>query len=128
MGISTLDDVNDATLPMAIGGLTYGVSPLEMAAAYASIANNGTYIKPTFYSKVEDADGKIVLEPKQTTERVCSEDTAYIVKDILTSVVTGSQGYGGTASYCKISGMDVADKTGTTNGDVDRWLCGFTKY
>jgi len=128
MGISTLDDVNDATLPMAIGGLTYGVSPLEMAAAYASIANNGTYIEPTFYSKVEDSDGKIVLEPNQTTERVCSEDTAYIVKDILTTVVKGSQGYGGTASYCKISGMDVAVKTGTTNGDVDRWLCGFTNY
>ena len=128
MGISTLDDVNDASLPMAIGGLTYGVSPLEMAAAYASIANNGVYIEPTFYSKVEDADGKIVLEPNQTTERVCSEDTAYIVKDILTTVVKGSQGYGGTASYCKISGMDVAVKTGTTNGDVDRWLCGFTNY
>ena len=125
MGISTLDDVEDATLPMAIGGLTHGVSPLEMAAAYASIANNGTYIEPTFYTKVEDSDGKVVLEPTQKTERVCSEDTAYMVKDLLTSVVYDA---GGTASYCKIKGMDVAAKTGTTNDDKDRWLCGFTNY
>lgn len=125
MGITTLDDVKDATLPMAIGGITNGVSPLEMAAAYASIANNGTYIEPTFYSKVEDSDGKIVLEPNQKTEKVCSEDTAYVVKDLLTSVVKDS---GATASYCKISGIDVAAKTGTSNGDVDRWLCGFTNY
>ena len=128
MGISTLDEELDSGLPMAIGGLTYGVSPLEMAAAYASIANNGTYVEPTFYSKVEDSDGKVVLMPNQKTERVCSEETAYIVKDILTSVVSGSQGYAGTASYCKISGTDVAVKTGTTNDDYDRWLCGLTNY
>ena len=125
MGISTLSDTRDAGLSTAIGGLTYGVSPLEMAAAYASIANDGTYIEPTFYSKVEDADGKVVLEPGQKTEKVCSEDAAYIVKDLLTSVVKGS---GGTATYCAISGIDVAAKTGTTNDDFDRWLCGFTNY
>ena len=125
MGISTLDDVNDSGLPMTIGGLTYGVSPLEMAGAYASIANNGTYIEPTFYSKVEDTDGKVVLEPKQKTEKVCSEDTAYMVKDLLRSVVNDPKG---TATYCKISGIDVAAKTGTTNDDYDRWLCGFTNY
>ncbi len=125
MGISTLDDVNDASLPLAIGGLYKGVSPLEMAAAYATIANNGTYIEPTFYSKVEDSDGKVVLEPGQKTERAFSEDTAYIVKDLLTSPVTDA---GGTATYCAISGMDVAAKTGTTNEAKDRWLCGFTNY
>lgn len=125
MGISTLDDTEDAGLPLAIGGLYNGVSPLEMAAAYASIANDGLYIEPTFYSKIEDSDGNVVLTPEQTTERVCTSDTAYIVKNLLTSVVTDS---GATASYCKITGMDVAAKTGTTNKDLDRWLCGFTNY
>ena len=125
MGFSTLDDKGDATLPLAIGGLYNGVSPLEMAAAYAMIANDGVYIEPTFYTKVEDSDGKVILEPNQKTERVCSVQTAYIVKDLLTSVVKDS---GGTASYCAIKGMDVAAKTGTTNEVKDRWLCGFTNY
>ena len=125
MGFSTLDDEGDSTLPLAIGGLYNGVSPLEMAAAYAMIANDGVYIEPTFYTKVEDSDGKVILEPNQKTERVCSVQTAYIVKDLLTSVVKDS---GGTASYCAIKGMDVAAKTGTTNEVKDRWLCGFTNY
>lgn len=128
MGISSLDDTRDDTLSLAIGGQTYGVSPLEMAAAYACIANNGTYIEPTFYSKVEDNNGKIVLDPKQRTERVCSEETAYLIKDMLKTVVTGTTGYGGTATYCAIKGIDVAAKTGTTNNNIDRWLCGFTNY
>ena len=125
MGISTLDDEKDSGLSLAIGGLTYGVSVLEMAAAYATIANDGTYIEPTFYSKVEDPDGKIVLEPGQKTERAFSIETAYVTKDLLQSVVTDA---GGTATYCSIKGIDVAAKTGTTNDDYDRWLCGFTNY
>ena len=126
MGVTSLDDERDNNLAsLSIGGLTYGISPLEMAGAYAMIANDGVYIEPTFYSKVEDSEGKVVLEPVQRTERVCSEDTAYMVKDLLTSVVYDS---GGTASYCKIKGIDVAAKTGTTNDDLDRWLCGFTNY
>lgn len=128
MGVSTLDDEKDNNLALSIGGLTWGISPLEMAGAYAMIANDGTYIEPTFYSKVEDSAGKIVLEPKQKTERVCSVETAYLIKDMLTSVVEGCPGYAGTASYCKISGMDVAAKTGSTNDYKDRWLCGFTNY
>ena len=125
MGISTIDDSKDAGLSLSIGGLTYGVSVLEMAGAYATIANDGTYIEPTFYTKVEDSDGKVVLEPNQKTERAFSVETAYMVKDLLKSVVEDS---GGTASYCAIKGIDVAAKTGTTNNDYDRWLCGFTNY
>ena len=127
MGISTIVD-RDNGLSTAIGGLTYGVSPLEMAGAYATIANNGVYIQPTFYSKVEDSNGKVVITPNQKTERAFSEDTAYIVKNLLTSTITGFRGYAGTASNCRIPGMDVAAKTGTTNDDFDRWLCGFTNY
>ena len=128
MGISTLDDEKDNNLALAIGGLTYGISPLEMAAAYASIANDGNYIEPTFYSKAVDSNENTVMQPNQKTEKVCSVETAYVVKNMLTSAVNGAEGYGGTASYCKISGMDVAAKTGTTNEVKDRWLCGFTNY
>lgn len=134
MGVTSLvhatenEKYNDENLALAIGGLTYGISPLEMAGAYACIANDGTYIEPTFYTKVEDSNGKIVLEPNQKTEKVCSAETAYIVKNIMQSVITGADGYAGTASYCAIKGMDVAVKTGTTNDSKDRWLCGFTNY
>lgn len=128
MGVSSLDDEKDNNVALAIGGLTYGISPLEMAAAYASVANDGTYIEPTFYTKVEDSDGKVVLEPGQKTEKVCSAETAYIIKNLMQSVVNGADGYGGTASYCAIKGIDVAAKTGTTNSSKDRWLCGFTNY
>lgn len=125
MGITSLSDKGDNGLSLAIGGLYTGISPLEMAAAYATIANDGVYREPLFYTKVEDTDGKKVLDAKQKTTEVFSKQTAYILKDMLTSVVTDS---GATASYCRLSGIDVAAKTGTTNGDKDRWLCGFTNY
>lgn len=126
MGVSTLDDEKDNNLAsIAIGGFTYGISPLEMAAAYAMVSNDGVYIKPTFYTKAVDSSGNVVLSPTQTTERVCSEQTAYIVKDLMKSVVNDSAG---TATYTRISGMDLAAKTGTTNGDKERWMCGFTNY
>ena len=134
MGISSLvhasdnKEHNDENLSLAIGGMTYGVSPLEMAAAYASVANDGTYIEPTFYTKVEDSNGKVVLEPNQKTEKVCSAETAYIIKNLMQSVINGADGFAGTAKYCAINGIDVAAKTGTTNSSKDRWLCGFTNY
>lgn len=124
MGISTLDDEKDNVLSLAIGGITNGISPLEMAAAYATIANDGEYISPTFYTKITDSNGNVVLEASQTKTRVMSEQTAYIAKSIVQEPVRS----GGTATYCAISGMDVAAKTGTTNDDYDRWLCGFTEY
>ena len=114
-------------LPLALGGFD-GTSTLKMAAAYAAIANDGVYIEPTFYTKVEDKEGNIYIQAKpieDRSKRVMSADNAYIVKSMLRSVTSGA---GGTATYCAISGMDVAAKTGTTNGDYDRWLCGFTPY
>ncbi len=114
---------DDESLPLAIGGISDGISPLEMAAAYAAIANNGEYITPTFYTKVEDSNGDVVLMPNQEKRRVISEQNAYIVKSILLEPVRR-----GTATFCAMSGMDVAAKTGTTDEDKDRWLCGFTPY
>ncbi len=131
MGISSMvtsqdsKSANDENLSMALGGLTKGVSPLEMAAAYATIANGGEYIEPIFYTKIEDKSGNIVIEKEQKKERVLSEQAAYITKSILNQPVVGNKG---TATYCAISGMDVCAKTGTTNDDYDRWLCEFTPY
>ena len=124
MGISTLTN-NDNGLALSIGGLNRGISPLEMTAAYACIANGGIYITPTFYTKVEDKSGNIVLEAEQTQTRVFSESVAYVLMDILKEPVYGSAG---TATYCKIDQIDTACKTGTTNNSYDRWLCGFTPY
>ncbi len=112
-------------LSLALGGLKNGVSITEMAGAYAAIANDGTYIQPTFYKYVTDKDENVVIEPKQTVNKVMTPQNAYIEKNILTETVVGS---GGTATYCAIKGMEVAAKTGTTNDDYDRWLCGFTPY
>ena len=123
VGFKHLDDKLDNNITIALGGLTNGATPLEMAAAYGAIANDGVYIEPTFYTKVVDSDGNIILEPKQESRTVMSKAAAYVVKEILTQPVKT-----GTATSCSISGMSVAAKTGTTNDDYDRWLCGFTPY
>lgn len=127
--------INDASedigLPIALGGFTHGVSVLQMAAGYAMLANSGVYIEPTFYTKVLDGDGNEYLACKSVEERstrVMNESNAYIVKDMLKSVVSGTPVAGGTAGYCGIPNIDTACKTGTTNNDYDRWLCGFTNY
>lgn len=123
MGINSLKEDEDAHLSLALGGTTNGATPLEMAAAYGTIANDGVYITPTFYTKVVDSAGNVVLEPKQEKTRVISEENAYITKTIVQEPVKS-----GTATYCAIPGMDTAAKTGTTDDDYDRWLCGFTPY
>ena len=124
IGMKQLDE-EDENLTLALGGTFHGSSPLQMAAGYAMIARGGEYIEPTFYTKVEDANGNVILEAKQEKKRVMSEGNAYILTSILESPVTGSEG---TAGSCYISGIDVAAKTGTTTDYKDRWLCGFTPY
>lgn len=123
-GITTLTDA-DCDLPLALGGLQKGTTPLEMAAAYATIANGGKYIEPIFYTKIENNKGKVVLKNKQKSKKVYSEDTTYVLKNLLTQPVKGENG---TAKSCKIDGFEVAAKTGTTNDNYDKWLCGFTKH
>lgn len=122
-GITSIDDEKDNYLGLALGGLTWGISPLEMAGAYAAIANDGVYIEPTFYTKVVDKNGNTILEADQETRTIMSKAAAYVVKEILTEPVKN-----GTSTYMTISGMSVAAKTGTTNSDKDRWFCGFTPY
>ena len=121
-GITSLDE-KDNVLPLALGGLTWGITPLQMAGAYAAIANNGKYREPSFFTKVVDADGNVVMEANTSETQIMSEAAAYVLKEVLTQTVKT-----GTSTTCKIDGMDVATKTGTTNNDYDRWLCGFTPY
>ena len=125
MGITSLDKEKDNIIGLALGGMTYGVSPLEMAVAYGTIANGGVCITPTFYTKVEDSNGNTVLTPNQIQTRAISAQNAYITTSITQEPVNGAAG---TATYCKIKGIDVAAKTGTTDDTVDRWLCGYTPY
>ena len=124
LGLTAVDTQKDNSLPLALGGMSKGASPLQMAGAYAAIANDGEYIKPTFYSKVVDSDGNVIIESKEEKERVFSKQNAYILKQLLIEPTKA----GGTATICKISGMDTAAKTGTTQDNHDKWLCGFTPY
>lgn len=124
MGITSLTD-EDESLALALGGLQNGVTPLEMASAYATIANDGIYIEPTFYSSIVDSRGRTVMTSKQEKRTVFSEQVAYVLKKLLQQPVNGTNG---TATYCSIPGIDVAAKTGTTDENYDKWLCGFTPY
>lgn len=119
-----LKGVSESTgLSLALGAKEFSV--LQMAAAYATIANDGVYIEPTFYTKVVDSQGNTILEPKQETNRVFGVSEDYLLKSIVMQPVLGANG---TATYCKIPNIDTACKTGTTDSDNDRWLCGFTPY
>ena len=118
-------DASDEMLTLALGGSTNGASTLQMAAAYAMIANGGEYITPTYYTKVESAAGRLILQAKQDKKRVMTEGNAYILANILNAPVTGSNG---TARICKIPGIETGAKTGTTSDYKDKWLCGITPY
>lgn len=122
-GITSIVEDKDCVLPLALGGMTWGVTPLQMTGAYAAIANGGEYIEPTFYTKVVDSKGNTVLQAEPKRTRIMSEEAAYVVKEILTEPIKT-----GTSKTCAIEGIDVAAKTGTSNNDYNRWLCGFTPY
>ena len=116
---------DDAREPTALGGITTGVSTLELTAAYAAIANKGTYIKPVFYTKVLDHNGNILLENEPETEQVFRDSTAYLLTSAMESVVNEE---GGTGGDLRLDHMPVAGKTGTTSATRDVWFAGFTPY
>lgn len=124
LGLKSLENEQPA-LSLILGGTTNGVTALEMASAYATIANGGEYITPIFYTKVTDSEGKVIYEPQQERTRVLSEQNAYITQSILKEPVYGS---GGTGTSCKIAGQEVRGKTGSSNENCDKWFCGFTGY
>jgi len=108
---------------MALGGLTDGVSPLDMAGAYSVFPRDGVYIRPRTYSKVEDSNGKEVLSNQSAGTPVLKEKTTYYINEMLQDVV--SDGGGGDAYF---SGMTIAGKTGSTTSNNDRWFVGYTPY
>ena len=122
VGSNVLSDVNIS--PMSLGGLTDGVSPLELAAAYQIFANGGYYNKPVTYLRVEDAEGNLILENNSKPERVISEETAVIMNKMLQRVCTGKYGTGKAAKL----NMPTGGKTGTTNDKKDIWFVGLTPY
>ena len=107
---------------MALG--SSNVRVIDMAAAYATMANGGVYVEPQFYTKVLDSDSKEVLVSKSKYTKVMSSATAYMLTDCLKSVVNS-----GTGTYARFSKkIDIAGKTGNTNEDKDQWFIGYTPY
>ncbi len=110
---------------LALGGLTDGVSVLELTAAYCSFVNDGYYNKPFLYTKVTDVNGETILESSPTHEIAFSEKTAYNMLSMMKDAVAY-----GTGKSANFSGMAVAGKTGTTGSGStnDRWFAGCTPY
>lgn len=131
-GFTTLTDgvvidghfYTDVNQTLALGGLTYGVSPYELNAAYAAIANHGLYVEPKLYTRVTDADGNVILDnTNPTSHQVIKESTAFLLTDAMVDVVTT-----GTGRRANFGNMAIAGKTGTSTDDRDLWFVGFTPY
>ncbi|MDE6663130.1 MAG: transglycosylase domain-containing protein [Lachnospiraceae bacterium] len=133
-GFSTLEEskeingqiYSDIQQSLALGGITNGVTNEELNAAYACIANNGTYIKPKLYTKVLDHDGNVVLDntPPQS-KQVIKETTSFLLTDAMVDVVSAAGGTGGSVNF---GNMAIAGKTGTTSDYNDVWFAGYTPY
>lgn len=108
---------------LALGGVTAGVRPIEMAAAYSTFPNKGVYVKPVSFTKILDKNGNVLYESKPESERVISEQTAYIMVDMMKDVVKS-----GTGTNAALSNMPAAGKTGTTSSSYDIWFVGYTPY
>ena len=127
LGITTLNKEDINLSPLGMGGTNGGLTTLESAAAFAVFGNGGMYYEPTFYSKVTDQKGKIVLESKSQPKMAISEDTATIMNHLLQTVVYGSKGTGSAAkSY--LPKFKIYAKTGTSNDQNDLWFVGGTPY
>ncbi len=115
---------NDLTYSaLALGGVSRGVSLLELTAAYVPFLNDGLYTKPTTYLRVLDADGNVLIDHTAGESVAISQNTAYYMRAMLENVVKN-----GTGTAAALNGIAVAGKTGTTSNDYDRWFVGFTPY
>lgn len=109
---------------LTLGGLTYGISPLEMATAYGALANGGQYIEPTIFTSIETYDHQSIVDSTPEKKRVVDPQVAYVMTDMLKAVVNE-----GTAKKAILpNGMPTAGKTGTTNSSKEAWFVGYTPY
>lgn len=121
--ISTLTPQDCDLAPMATGALTYGVTVLEMTAAYQAFGNGGYYYEPYGYYKIEDSKGNVIIEktPDKDKEVALSENTSWVMNRLLNTVMTQ-----GTGRYYALDGIECIGKTGTTTESYDRWFMGGT--
>lgn len=114
----------DYTLASSLGGITNGVSPIEMASAYAAIENKGVFREPTCIMAITDSEGnEVVTDDIFDEKRIYDKDAAMMMTDVLRGVLTK-----GTARGYELDGMSCAGKTGTTNEHKDGWFAGYTPY
>ena len=110
--------------PLALGGITYGVSDLELTAAYAAIADGGQYRKPVFYTKVTDSKGNVLIDNTENkATQVFKASTASLLTNAMEDVLEK-----GTGVVARLDNMHAAGKTGTTNEAKDLVFAGFTPY
>lgn len=109
---------------LVLGGLTRGISPLQMAAAFGTLANNGVYIEPEIFTTITTYNGELIIKNTPKTHKVVDPDVAYVITDMLTAVV--KEGIGNNAALS--SGIPVAGKTGSSNDYLDTWFVGYTPY
>ena len=115
---------SDIVQPLALGGITDGVTNMELTAAYAAIANEGVYIEPKLYTKILDHEGNVLYENTSEEKRVMKETTAWLLTNAMKDVLTN-----GTGTAARLStGMTAAGKTGTTSNKYDFWFAGYTPY
>ncbi len=115
--------MSDISQALALGGITDGVKNIELNAAYASIANNGVYIKPILYTKILDHDGNVLLTNEPEKHEAIKPTTAFLLTSAMEDVVT--KGTGGSVNF---GTQPIAGKTGTTSDENDVWFAGFTPY
>ncbi len=115
--------VEDERLTSSLGGLTNGASPVEMAAAYATLENDGDYRMPTCIVKITDAQGNVVVSTTQEAEKIYKTTAARMVTNMMQTVIQEGTGRG-----LGVSNMPSAGKTGTTNDNKDGWFAGYTPY
>lgn len=124
MGVTTLVEADDHAFTGVIGGLTYGLTVEEITNAYATFPNHGSFIDAYMIERIEDSTGKVIYKHETRPQPVFSEETAYLMTDMMRTVVNAGTGAGVRQSIP--NSIDIAGKTGTTNSDNDAWFVAYT--